>query len=292
MSEKYTINDTDLKYRKIRELDPQKIEWESDEQERTYYEVNTDSIDYRIKECIEKHNGEMLDLSHMELQNVPIVSINIMKKVKYLFLNNNNLVSTNGIGNYINLEVLDLCFNNLCELQDLPSKIIELNCMHNNIKKIPELTNLEILDCSNNMLENLSICSKLKMLSCSNNKISHIPPSKKLKKIVCENNFIKSISDFPVLEYLNCGFNEIDNINNCPNIIDILCRNNKISSFPGDLLCLKYLEMYNNKVGVLQYYPNLKELYCDTDGITQLSKKYVIDELKIYSNKRCFVLFK
>lgn len=291
-SEKYTIYDADLKYKKYRKLDPSQIEWGSEEQKRIYFEVNTDSVEYRIKECIEKHKGEMLDFSHMELIDIPIISINIMKNVKYLFLNNNNLTNTNGIGNYINLEVLDLDCNNIDELTDLPAKLVELNCSHNNIKNIPDMKNLMMLDCSDNMLEKLNTYEKMTTLSCSNNKIKSIPPLKKLKKLVCENNLVVSILDFPVLEYLNCGFNEIENIKNCPNIIDMLCRNNRLMDLPDCLLHLKYLEIYCNKLDVLKYYPNLKELYCDIDGISQLSKKYVIDKSQIYSNRKCFVLFK
>ena len=292
MQEKYSIYDSDLKYKKLRNIDPSKINWESEEQQKLFYEENTDSLDYRLKECIEKNNGDMLDLSHMELKQIPILPENVTRKIKYLFLNNNNLNDISGIEKYINMEVLDIEYNNIASLAGLPKGLIELNCKYNQIVNIPHIEKLVRLECGNNKIWKLCTYENLETLSCSENRIQSFPPYPRIRKLICEKNMVNIIENYPTLEYLNCSYNNVEKIADCPKLVDMLCRNNKLKELPDGMSNLKYLEIFNNKISKLYYYPNLKELFCDSDGISQISKMYRIEKSNVYSNEKCYITFK
>ncbi len=288
---KYVIYHNDLKFKTLRNLDPEKIEWNSKEIEKLYYNENLDTIDYRLKEC-ETNNYEYFDLSHLNLKKMPEINKNIKKRIKYLFLNNNELENIGDLRDYENLEVLDISNNNITYIHYLPSKLMELCCKYNNVTEIQNLEYLKILDCSMNKLKNLGHYPELEILFCSNNKISSIPNFTKLKKIICNNNNIREIQIYNNLVYLECSNNPIIKIDKSPHILDLICRNTQIKKLPTCLNNLKYLEIFENKIEILEHYPKLKELYCDIDGIKNISEKYVIHNYKQYDNKYMILLFK
>lgn len=287
---KYVIYENDLKFKNMRNLDPSKIKWSLDKLETMYYNENLDSIEYRFREC-EKNDFYFLDLSRLNLKNIPIIPINIIKSIKYLFLNDNNIEQIDLNNEYVNLEALDINNNKINLLQNLPNNLIELCCKCNNINDIPYINNLKILDCSSNKLNNIKNYSNLEILICSDNNILDIPLYKNIKKLICKNNKITVIKSYLDLEYLDCSYNDIIKINNCPNIRDLLCRNTKLTTIPLKLNNLQYLEIYENKFEILEFYPNLKELYCDIDGVNKISDKYIVNDSKMYDNKYLIIIF-
>lgn len=290
---KYIVYKNDLKFKDQRNLNPQKIEWNNDNLESIYYNQNLDTIHYRLEEC-EKNNFDYLDLSHLYLKEIPLLSSKITKPIKYLFLNNNNLSNLKNIEQFTNLQVLDISNNSITTVDYLPKTINELCCKYNFIDKITSCRNLKILDCTNNKLVQLEEFMNLEILFCSENNLNILPYYPKLKKLVCKNNNLREINSFTELVYLDCSFNNITQIRYCPKLKDLLCRDNKLTGIPNNMNSLKYIEMYNNKFTEIYYYPNLKELYCDIDGIEKVPVEYKdkILDTKVYRDKYLIIIFK
>lgn len=181
---KYTVYENDLKFLK-KDIDVNFAEWHNKELEKKYYNTAYDSIDYRIEEN-KKENYAFLDLSQMNLYDIPpSITIDIKKKVKHLFINNNNFNDLN-LCDFINLESIDVSYNNLTNLNGLPISINEISCCNNKITVLPPC------DTHKNM----------KHLTCKYNKIKEIPNYKKLETIVCNNNEITKLNNYPLLKYL------------------------------------------------------------------------------------------
>ena len=290
---KYIVYKNDLKFKDLRNLNPEKIEWNCDSLESIYYNQNLDTIDYRMEEC-EKNNFEFLDLSHLNLKEIPILPSKITKIIKYLFLNNNNITTLKNIEQFTNIHVLDISNNFLTEVDYLPKNIREFCCKYNFIVKILSSHSLKILDCTSNKLEYLEEFTNLETLICSENNLKFLGEYPKLKKLVCKNNSLDEINSYKELVYLDCSFNCITKIKDCPNLKDLLCRNNKLIRIPNHMNSLQYIEMYNNKFSKICYYPNLKELYCDIDGIDKVPIEYKSKILhsKVYKNKYLVLIFK
>lgn len=288
---KYIVYENDLKFQKFRNLDPEKIIWSIEDLEKKYYNENLDTPEYRYKECIEKNNQGYLDLSHLNLKKIPQVPKQISITIKYLFLNNNELEDLNGIEQFVNLEVLDVSNNNLIYINNIPNTLLELTCRFNKINKLPILSKLKILDCTSNKITRLEYYPNIEILICQDNEIKNIPEYPFLKKLICRNNKLEIINSYEYLEYLDCSFNNIVKINKCSILKDLLCRNNKLNSIPEELFELKYLDIHDNYLNILEFYPKLKELYCNVDGIKKLSSKYKVLDSNVYSENKCYILF-
>ena len=60
---KYIVYRNDIKFKQHRSIDPSRALWASEDVKMDFMK-NTDSIDYRIDECV-RENCNMIDLSHM-----------------------------------------------------------------------------------------------------------------------------------------------------------------------------------------------------------------------------------
>ena len=60
----YPVYRNDIKFKKFRNIDPSMAIW-NDDVKHDYYNKDTDSVSYRIEECI-REKSEMIDLSHMD----------------------------------------------------------------------------------------------------------------------------------------------------------------------------------------------------------------------------------
>lgn len=286
----YTIYKNDLKYKSIRNLDPTRITWESDDIKKLYYNTNLDSMEYRLKEC-EMNDYEYLDLGYMDLTHINDVPIRIAKKIKFLFLNNNNLSGLINLSSFVDLEVIDVSYNKI-ETIIVPPNLKELCCKHNVVKHLDLTPNLKILDCSFNKIFKIpQSLPNLEILHCDNNLLEELPSFLNLKTLTCKNNKINKLGDYQNLVYLDCSYNKIINIGFYYKLKDCICKNNKLNCFPV-LSELVYLEIFNNnKIDLLDYMPNLKELYCDLDGIINISTNYKVLSSQIYNNKYHVVTF-
>lgn len=265
----YKVYEKDLKFNKKESINPINVEWDYDELEKKYYKTNFDSIEYRLYEC-KKNNFTFLDLSYMDLKSIPTISTEIKQKVKYLFINNNNFstISLSSLEFPI-LESIDMSYNKIQKIIELPMSLIEISCSNNNLKEILS-TNL----------------NKLEHLDCSINNISNIPYYEKLKSLICNKNNISKIElkDYQNLVYLKCCDNPITSLpyDKLINLCDLICNNTKISTI-GSLSSIKYIEVLDTYIDYIDYSKTLEDLYFNVNGIKNIDKRFKIlsyDETK------------
>jgi Leucine-rich repeat (LRR) protein len=294
-NDKYIVYKNDLKYKKHRNLDKSKAIFNNNEVENLF-NVDLDTINYRIKECIDE-KCITLDLKCMSLTDdtFPHIDPTIAKKVKYLFLGENNLTKIPiQIKNFINLKVLEISHNKLINVSHLPLSLTELCVRDNPLKAFDESINLnalEILDCSNCQLKTIPKFINLKILSCGHNDITAINDLIHLTKLLCESNQIKEINNCTKLKYLDCNKNPVcslsDNMNNLEHLI---CSDTSLSLLPYSSP-LKSVESFNNKITKLYYIASLNEFLCNVNQIKNISAKYKIKSSTEYKKKFVHIIF-
>lgn len=288
------IYDNDLKYKKYRNIDISKVEkYDIFTDARTYDIEEMDTLNYRIKECQRKYNNTMLDISHLDLQEVPI---NLLPHtLKYLFCSNNKIKDLGNLSHLKNLEVLDCCNNELTRLPILPSNLTEITCRDNklvDIKSIEKCNKLDRLDCSFNKLDNIPYLNSLKILVCSSNNLSKVPSTRSLNKLICKNNKIEKLPHLHNLVELDCCHNYLREIVDYSNLKYLMCNNNHIH----DLALLENLEVLQccgNPISRIPYFDNLKELLCDYETVKEINRKYQqrIANTSINENNELQLLF-
>jgi Leucine-rich repeat (LRR) protein len=110
----------------------------------------------------------------------------------------------------------------------------------NNIKEIPNIKGLVILDCSNTNIKKIPYIIGLKMLNCSDTNITEIPNIKGLQCLYCCNTLIL----------------KIPNIENCE-IFSNECR---------------FLEKINIIIFLQKWFRKLKHRYCIQNNINKINK--------------------
>lgn len=279
---KFSIYKNDLRYKKYRGIDEKKIKELFPNQ--TF--EDTDTIEYRMNE----YDGEILDISHLDLREFPE---KIPVSVRYLFCSDNNFEVIEDISHLTNLEVFDCCSNKLKKLPKLPKNIVEISCRNNLIEDISEICNyqkLKRLDISYNVLEYISAHDTLEILVCSYNKIRFVPSFDKLKKLICNDNQINKIEPLLNIEILDCHNNQLTKIGDFPKLKELYCENNKITTI-DKIDCIEIIECYNNKLTTLSYFKYLKELVCDYNDKFFISKNYKIKETFLDKKNILYIKF-
>jgi Leucine-rich repeat (LRR) protein len=108
---------------------------------------------------------------------------------------------------------LDLAFNRLVELPELPPNLKRLFCNHNRLRTLPLLPpKLISLRCNNNNLVELApLPNSLLSIDCNNNQLTVLPAlPNKLRMLICSNNPITRLPKLPeTLEVLEIMFTHI-----------------------------------------------------------------------------------
>lgn len=280
--QKYMVYANDLKHKHLRRIDPDKAEWYTEDVESMHGSTNCDSIAYRLEES-KKNNFEFLDLAGLELKEIPSFSnypdFSKLKKIKFLFLNDNNLTSLDkGLDQFINIEVLDVSKNNIEKLLNLPNTLTELSCHNNKLKTIILHDKLIKMDCSFNNLETLNAHENLVTLICESNKMKEIISYPNLKWLTCKNNPLKKIEKQPVLTYLDCSYTTLSgHISQFPKLRNFMCNGTQVSSIDKNIN-LRALEIAGSHVRELEYYPELKDLIFKYDDKLTLPVEYKIKD--------------
>lgn len=285
-SDTISIYPNDLKYKNHNKIDIKRVKDPNDN-------INSDTLEYRFNECI-KAGSITLDLSHLNLEELPKIPKIIYNKLKYLFMSENQLQFIEDISYFTELIVLDVCNNKLVNIPTLPEKLEELLIKNNNIHNIDSLSQydyLKRLDCSENAIQYIPIIDSLEILVCNNNKIENISKLKQLKKISCSNNKLKELSDFPKLEIVECDNNNINKIDNLINLKELYCSKNDISCVKN-LNKIEVLHCYRTNIKKLDYFETLKELVCDSRNDFIISEHYTIINADTYENKIILIHFK
>jgi len=272
----YVVYESDLKFKSKRDIDPSRAIWYDENVKNNYYNKNFDTIKYRFEEC-EKNDFVYLDLSHLDLCVFPSNIPPNIKKIKFLFLNNNQLrVLGRELDVFDRLEVIDISDNKLTKITWLPPTLIELVCAKNRLIELPSHKNLQKLDCGSNQLEQLPIYPQLFDLMCDNNKLKELFVYQKVNRIICSNNPIVMIHPQPQLTHLDASSTHISGcfVAN-PTIKRIILNNTIVSSIDG-MESLETLEICQTRIKKIYYMSKLKDLvFCSQQEI-KLDSDYKI----------------
>lgn len=275
-SKKYRVYENDLKFKHMRDIDPENAIWDTEDVEKNFINGNFDTLEYRIEECI-KNDHVFLDLSHLNLMSFPKIDNRLkLNKIKYLFLNDNNLTELCDLSSFVNLEVLDISKNNLSTINYMPDTLEELSCHNNSLEHIQHHHNIKRLDCSNNNLKSLSKYDKLIKLMCDSNSLSYVPSYPELKWLDCECNPLTKIEPMKNLTYLNCGNTTIcGKMYGFPYLKHLICNNTMIDDIDQHM-ALVTLEISNTSVTKLPFIKTLKDLVYESSVNLLISSKYNI----------------
>jgi hypothetical protein len=268
------IYKNDLKFNN--NFDIENSDWESDMVKDLYENYNKKpKIELRLKDS-EMEKYEYLDLSNLSLTTELFHNLmeldkikNILKKICFLDLSENDLNIFPNLNMYPN--------------------IIYLNIGHNNIKGIINNNNLIELSCEFNKITKINSLSITK-LSAGNNLIEQITVPK-IKVLIINNNNLTEIGEYENLEYFECIDNKINTISNLFNLEELYIANNNLNSISG-MFNLLIFNCANNPIKKINYFEKMKLIVCSTpllsskynvNNISKIKKEYFI-ELKQNEN--------
>lgn len=289
-NEKYVVYENDLKFKSMRNIDPNKAEW-YDESVKNMFDKDFDTISARLKKS---KDGDFiyLDLSRLNLEKIPkftgYAHYDKLVKIKYLFINDNNLSECGDrLSCFENLEVLDISFNKISEISFLPKTLQELICHNNKLTQLQSHNTIKILDCMNNPIEKIGNYPKLVDLICIENKLTNLPTYPNVERIICKQNPLNDIEYQPNLKQLDCSETNLSGrLENYPNLIGLICNHTKIS-YVGNLDKLESLEIVGCRMKV-SYIQTLKCLLCENlESDIQLSTKFKIKSVISEGNSIC-----
>jgi len=258
MDKKYFIYKNDLKFND--DFDIQNSEFDTGDTADMYANYKKQpKIELRIKDS-EMEGHEYLDLSKLNLTTELLIQLftvdkikQILKKICFLDLSNNDLKSKPDLSPYPNIIYLNVAYNNISgSITD--NNIIELSCEYNKIASIES--------------------NSLTKISASNNLISRIN-TPKIKVLIISNNKLQAIGEYENLEYLECIDNKITAISNCNKLQEIYISNNQLESISG-MDKLSILNCTKNPIKKINYLRNVKLIICSTPNI---STKYSINNI-------------
>jgi Leucine-rich repeat (LRR) protein len=155
--------------------------------------------------------------------------------------------------------------NNLTQLPELNSSLIDLHCDNNQLTQLPQLnSSLQYLFCYNNQLTQLpQFNSSLQQLNCFNNQLTQLPQlNSSLQYLHCYNNQLTQLPELnSCLEKLNCSNNQLTQLPELNSSLQYLnCSNNELPFkliYTGRLTDTKRNEL-NCGIKILKRF---KELY-------------------------------
>lgn len=283
----YPVYRNDIKFKKYRNIDPKRAIWIGDGVEKDFNEVNTDGLDYRIKQC-RKEKYDSIDLSHLTQDIVSSFFESEFfkrhaKDIHHLFINNSNVSELHDLNELNSLETLDISYNNLIKLPELPSSLTELVANNNRLKALESsLENLLRLDISHNKITNFSKFDKIKTINISHNKISTIYCKyDNVTNMICSNNPISQLPEMPKLKSLDCSNTNICQIFDFMNLTNIISNNSNLSKLER-IPRLESLEVIQTKIDKLKYFSSLKVLIINESSNITISDDYkVLSAIKV-----------
>jgi len=287
--EKYVVYKNDLKFKNLRNIDPKKSIWDTEDVHDHYYNTDLDVLKYRLREC-RKSKFTYLDLSHLGITEFPKLKkwkyYDELKNLKFLFLNNNKLtICDEALKKFTKLEVLDISTNQIKEITFFPKSLIEFVCHNNNLKRIPSHDNLKKLDCSSNKITELHSHQNLKDLICDHNRLEKIISYNNITRLVCSYNPLLTINTLNNATHLDCSNTKMSGrINDMPSLTHFICNFTKIDDI-SNLTTLQCLETLGGSITKIPYIDTLKDLlYRDTQDIILASKYKIIEHVKEHDN--------
>ena len=253
------IYKNDLKFNN--DMNLENGDFESDSMVKSIHKnfKNKPKIELRIEDS-NMENHRYLDLSRLEIDNEHLIKlfelkriVEILRKIEFLDLSNNNLTKMPDLNAYPNIKFLNVSFNNIDQCIN-DTNLIELSCHNNKIKTIIS-NKLTHLNASNNLIEMIDV-PKIKVLVISYNKLNWIPSYLNLRYLECIENQITQIDNMIELEELYIGNNHLSFIKNMPK--------------------LKVLNCVNNPIQKINYFPKLQTLMA---SIAKVSSQYIVTNI-------------
>jgi hypothetical protein len=288
---KYTVYENDLRFKTDRNINPDMADWDNDNVKNNFNK-NLDTLESRL-EITEKENFSYLDLSRLELTQIPnfndYKNYDKLINIKYLFLNDNKLINCdNALQYFKNLEVLDISFNCIELITFLPTKLKEFICHNNKIVKIPSHENIKVLDCSNNKIKKLGEYPNVRDLICCDNNLTSIKQYNMLKTMTCKNNPIINFSIQPNLELLDCSNTKLTGkLNGLFKLNGLICNFTTISDIT-DLEKLESLEIEGCRMNI-PYLEHIKCILFSDDDDIKLSENLKIKNVIKNGNSICLI---
>lgn len=221
-----------------------------------------------------------------------------------------------------NLVHLDLSYNDISDIPELPLTVEHINISNNSLFRIQELHKLKRLHTlnisSNNISDTLpylpdsikvlfidknslsaiqNLPTSLEEFSMSDNYILEIPKNiykcNNLKFIEADNNSLKTFPDFKnkemkYLQYINLNNNYINNIpdiSNLNRLAKLLCGNNSLERIYNLPQTIQYLDVTRNRLNKLTKMPNIKCLYISNNRFTDVKEEWLSKKLHTFN---CF----
>lgn len=277
----YPVYRNDIKYRKHRNIDPSLAIW-SDDVKQDFHNKDTDSIDYRIEECL-REKGQMLDLSHMNkncfdlLFNHPTFP-KIKTTLQHVFARDSDLTTLPNLECLLSLLTLDVSSNNLTTLPKLPKSLEELIINDNSITCITsDLPNLLRFNGDNNLISKMKFSKKLERIHLKNNPIAQIPAFDNLYFLDVSSTKIVKLYPCPNLKYLDVSSTIITELPVMDSLHTLLCNDSSLKDITK-LKNLTSLDMIRSDINRIPYFKNLTKLtYAHADcNKFDMSRKYRI----------------
>jgi hypothetical protein len=272
-TEKYVIYQNDLKFRKSRNLNSNKIDWEQNNIKHLY-QIDHDTLEYRIKES-DKNNNVDIDLRELELDKIPIeLSNKKFINLTHLFLSNNNISDFVNLDIFNNLLTVDLDSNNIDSIK-LPNSLIELSINNNKLTSINLNKNLVRFKASNNKLNNIVLSDNIEIAELDNNNITNldIKDSNKLNRLIIFSNPLEKI-DIINLKYLDISETNIKELKLTDSIENVVANSCKYLTNITKSKSLKTLEIINTPVDKLYFYDSFELIVLQLNLTKNISKKY------------------
>lgn len=241
--------------------------------------------------------------------------------VATLEIQNNDIVSLEGIRYLYDLRQLTLSGEKIREVKDVPH-LTSLRCLaHQPSLRISDCPALEEVECySSEWLDSLYIghCQKLNRIDCRGCKMSvlDVVDLSGLRELICAQNRLSTLdlSGCPVLEDLNCYDNQlsaleigvqarlldlncIDNLlstldlSGCPMLRNLFCNDNKLAVLDvGTQAGLYTLSCRNNLLSALDLNncPTLRYLHCDGNQLAILDTEALPNLRELHCSNNLF----
>ncbi len=144
-----------------------------------------------------------------------------------------NITQLPDLSKFQNMKTLNISYNNLTELPNLPNRLVTLRCNKNQLSQLPRLP------------------STLESLSCFHNQLSVLPDLPDgLTELICNHNQLSKLPKLPsTLEHLVCNHNQLSQLPRLPSTLKTLeCNNNQLSQLPDLPNTLITLQYVNNPI--------------------------------------------
>lgn len=286
----YYVYRNDIKFKKHRNIDPSRAIW-TDDVKNDFFTKDTDSIDYRIEECIrEKHI--MIDLSHMESDCFTQLMEHelfptLCAKIQHVFAKDCNLNVLPDLRYLRSLLTLDVSFNVLTELPLLPITLEELIVNNNKLTSIKHnLPNLLRFIGSDNNISEFNYSPTLERVHLTNNPISYVPQLDNLYFLDIATTKVSHLYSCKKLEWLDMSYTEIDCLPEMESLQHLSCNYSNLKDVT-DLKNLSSLELVGSNIKVLPYFKDLCSLVYDDGSKLLLSKYYNMK--RVTKNKKNIV---